>query len=301
MEPVRLQAFLEKIRGNMVLGSCVDAASILAGRHGEMYWELGEAILRLGEKLGWNSADALTEYMVDYLKEQAYFTRNGKYGDRNFEQIKTDVYDNGDLMASYLPGLFLAYAFSPLMCEKYFFFRKKMLPNISGRVVEIGFGEGFYLWSMLVRDAGTAGDISDVAGYDISPYAVDFSERVFCAERAPLSPRLALGDVQSGLPLLSGSADCVILAEVIEHLSDPSVAVKEARRILSPRGLLYVASVIDSNHIDHITNFESGEAVDGMLRGDGFIVEDALFYRLQSDFPKSSDKSVGIAYVCRKR
>jgi SAM-dependent methyltransferase len=44
------------------------------------------------------------------------------------------------------------------------------------------------------------------------------------------------------VPLRAESADCVICTEVLEHLADPAACVREAHRLLRPRGVM-IASV----------------------------------------------------------
>lgn len=43
------------------------------------------------------------------------------------------------------------------------------------------------------------------------------------------------------LPLKSGSADCILCCEVLEHLKQPELCVQEMLRILNPRGTLILS------------------------------------------------------------
>ncbi|MCI0452407.1 MAG: class I SAM-dependent methyltransferase [Candidatus Latescibacteria bacterium] len=47
--------------------------------------------------------------------------------------------------------------------------------------------------------------------------------------------------VADALPLRAGVADAVLSSQVIEHLSDPEEALREAHRVLKPGGLLFIS------------------------------------------------------------
>ncbi|HXV14419.1 MAG TPA: class I SAM-dependent methyltransferase [Candidatus Krumholzibacteria bacterium] len=47
--------------------------------------------------------------------------------------------------------------------------------------------------------------------------------------------------VADALPLRAGVADAVLSSQVIEHLPDPEVAMREAHRVLKPGGLLFIS------------------------------------------------------------
>ncbi|MGY0486722.1 class I SAM-dependent methyltransferase [Streptomyces sp. WG-D5] len=56
-------------------------------------------------------------------------------------------------------------------------------------------------------------------------------------------PHVVRGELTGhGLPFASGSADAVLLSEVIEHLVDPDAALDEIRRVLRPGGHLMLST-----------------------------------------------------------
>ena len=95
--------------------------------------------------------------------------------------------------------------------------------------------------------------------------------------------------------------DFAVIAEVIEHITNPENALNELARVLKKDGLLFLSTVKDSNHMDHITNFPSSEYVEEMIEKAGFKVMAKSIQRNQDDFPDSKDKSTGLAYVCIRR
>lgn len=86
-------------------------------------------------------------------------------------------------------------------------------------IVEFGCGEGVSTWHVQQAAPGT-----HVFGFDLHRPSVEIARRV-----AP-STSLLVGDVTRA-PLASGSADLVVMLEVLEHLDDPSQALIEAARV----------------------------------------------------------------------
>lgn len=92
-------------------------------------------------------------------------------------------------------------------------------------VLDVGCSFGYII------EAGRRLGLSS-AGADVSAYAV---ER--CRERGL---RAQVGTLDA-LPFSDGEFDLVILRHVLEHTADPSGALAEVRRVLSPNGLVLIA------------------------------------------------------------
>ncbi len=99
-----------------------------------------------------------------------------------------------------------------------------------GRLVDIGTGTG----RMLELFAPAA---KGALGVDRSPEMLRLA-RVKLAE-AGLAAELRQGDMYS-LPLPSGSADTVIIHQVLHYAQQPAAAVAEAARLLAPGGRLVI-------------------------------------------------------------
>ena len=98
------------------------------------------------------------------------------------------------------------------------------------QVVDLGCGGGLLARPMLEQGAQLVG--------------VDLSHVSLRAAHARLngSSLFVQGDATSS-PLRTGCADVVLLADVLEHVEDPVVPLREAARLLRPGGLLYVNTI----------------------------------------------------------
>jgi SAM-dependent methyltransferase len=95
-----------------------------------------------------------------------------------------------------------------------------------GRLVEAGVGAAGNLAAF--RSLGY-----DVAGLDILPESVDRGRAMGMAD-------LQVHDVEAPWPMPRGSVDAVVMLDVLEHLRDPSAALRHAAAVLAPRGRMVV-------------------------------------------------------------
>ena len=292
-------AFLDDLDEIGFLKNAKVALQALTAKYGADHSRLAEDVLTVANALGWDTRDVFAQYIFDYLKEQRRFEKKGDYGHHDFDEIKAKILDNEQTMTQmYLPGLFLSYPLTAVLFVKYAFFKQRFLPRLSQDMAgtEVGYGDGFYLWVLLNGAPGVS-----ISGFDISPHAKPFAENLLATAGVdPSRHDLQIGNVFEGLPIEPNSLDFALLAEIIEHIPNPVDAIVEMGRRLKPGGLLYVATMIDCNHMDHISNFEGPEEVEGLITGSGFAIEDELVYRVTDDLPESRDRAVSIAFIARK-
>jgi len=164
----------------------------------------------------------------------------------------------------------------------------------SCRVVELGSGIGT---NLMVFEAD-----NQVLGVEGMAAAVEESKR----RGIPA----VQANLERGVPLPSNSVDLLLCIDVLEHLMDPAVCLREAHRLLLPTGQLIInvpnhfdwrgrlrilrGSGIDSQHYfpesphweyPHV-RFFSRRSIERLLNCTGFVVRDDLAPRYLS-FPKA--------------
>ncbi len=78
-------------------------------------------------------------------------------------------------------------------------------------------------------------------------YGVEYVENVAAVASTRLD-KVIVGDFQTmDLPIEAGTLDCVIFADVLEHLVDPAAALRKIKPYLSPKGAI-VCSIPNMRH-----------------------------------------------------
>lgn len=110
-----------------------------------------------------------------------------------------------------------------------------LLPHLreGQRLLDVGCGPG-----SITVDLAALVDPGEVIGIDAAPTALD-QARALAAERGVRNVRFEEADVYS-LPFEADSFDVVYAHQVLQHLQRPVDALREARRVLRPGGLLAV-------------------------------------------------------------
>jgi SAM-dependent methyltransferase len=279
----------------------LEAMALSVARNNPEYASVVETPLRLINHLSGGSPDAAEQACRGYIsfcntffEKQIDFMRTQQYRASDYEQINADVYQNVDYMSRiYYPALLLSYLFSSNYFALYRNFRERFIPmaqQAKGFSCEIGIGHGLLSASLLASIPGLAG-----CGIDISPVAVEVTERVssFFRLLRPIVTQVA--DATQSIPLEDGRAyPVMICAEVLEHLPDPAKILRNIHTALAQDGILFLTASVNMESVDHLYLFHSDDEVVQMVEDCGFQVidRDLAFLTVQ---PYRGD-----AELCRK-
>jgi SAM-dependent methyltransferase len=108
-------------------------------------------------------------------------------------------------------------------------------------VLDIGCGDGLKIGALLERGLFDGGD--KVIGLDINATRVGRVKSRY--------PQLdgRVGDAATLDGIDDGSCDGVIASALIEHVEDPSLFMRNLRRVLRPGGKAYISSLVRRKHI----------------------------------------------------
>jgi 2-polyprenyl-3-methyl-5-hydroxy-6-metoxy-1,4-benzoquinol methylase len=102
------------------------------------------------------------------------------------------------------------------------------------QVLDVGCGDGTLTFALTHRS-------QRVCGIDDALLPLRLADREFARRRPSPHPLLAQADARQ-LPFADGAFDCVVLADVLEHIAEPDVVLREAHRILRTRGQILLTT-----------------------------------------------------------
>lgn len=212
-------------------------------------------------------------YLCEHIvyPEELFFRREGRYRLSSFAQAATEVYDNAELMARYMDGLFVSDALWLNHASAMNDFASVYLPTTrpSGRHLEIGPGHG-----MLLHLALSHGAFAGLAAWDVSETSIAHTRRVLelvgAAERVEL--RLQNLFDPAALADFAGAFDTIVFSEVLEHLEEPHAALGVIRRLLAPGGTVWINVPANGPAPDHLYLLRSPDEARSAVEAAGLAV-----------------------------
>lgn len=213
-------------------------------------WTLGKAV------------EAYLHLLEEMKLLQADYIRTGRYPNSSFAAVESGFYKHPDLMRRHLEALALAQFLWIDQWERFAFFSKWAENLDSRRHLEVGPGHGLYLEKTLrsLTDPQTR-----ILALDVSPDSLQAAARI-AGPRARYIP----ADFLQWNP--SGVFDSLTLGEVIEHVETPARFLEKAAQCLRPGGSLFISTPLHAPMPDHISAFDSVQALRDLLTAPGFRI-----------------------------
>ena len=218
-----------------------------------------EVIAQLLGQVGANHQKPLSDYADDYrylceqivYPEEIFFRREGRYRLSTFKEAAEQVYDNAELMARYMNGLFVSDALWFNHASAMNDFATAYLPQAKpgGQHLEIGPGHG-----MLLHLALRFGAFGRLSAWDVSATSIAHAGHVLDILGEAGRVDLQLQDLYSpeALSANAGRFDTIVLSEVLEHLERPREAVEIIGRLLAPGGTVWINVPANGPAPDHL-------------------------------------------------
>lgn len=135
-------------------------------------------------------------------------------------------------------------------------FVKGVVKSINARqasFADLGCGSGVILSEILMMKPLWTGH-----GLDISREAVAYARKLTAHKQVADRTSFRAGNV-THLPYADESLNLVIASEIIEHMPEPELVVREIRRVLKPGGQLILTMPLESHTPGHIHTLSSRE------------------------------------------
>jgi SAM-dependent methyltransferase len=131
---------------------------------------------------------------------------------------------------------------------------------------DLGCGSGVILSEILMMKPNWHG-----SGLDISVEAVNYARRLAAHKRVAHRASFRAGNAVE-LPYADESLNLIIASEIIEHMPEPELVVREINRVLKPGGQLILTMPVESHTPAHIKSLASREDLRALCERAGLRV-----------------------------
>ncbi|HVB59221.1 MAG TPA: class I SAM-dependent methyltransferase [Candidatus Acidoferrales bacterium] len=200
-----------------------------------------------------DAALGYAKYCLGVAGAQQVYERAGSYTPESMPEIMSGVYEDEGYMVPYMWAAILIYAFWPSMLNHIALFRDEFLRRLprNATILELAAGHG--VLSLLAAEERS--DIQ-VEGVDISPPAVAVANRLLAVSGHAGRVRFAVTDaLKTANSNGDGNYQGVISAMLAEHLPHPEPLFQAIPQQLSPEGIVFFSTAIESAQRDHVFEY----------------------------------------------
>lgn len=230
--------------------------------------------------------DGYIRFCDTFQQKQLNFARKNAYVHTDYEEVNQAVYQNEEYMThTYYPALLFSYLFSSNYFEILRVFTQHFIPLIqhrAGSSCEIGIGHGLLSSLALKSNPKLQG-----TGLDISPVAEKVTSKVTGIMGVP-PVEVSTADATKSISIVNNQV--MICAEVLEHLPDPALLLRQIRKAMAPDGLFFLTASINMESVDHLYLFHNDDEVIAMVNACGFeVVEKHIAFLTGRDYRNNEE------------
>lgn len=194
-----------------------------------------EDLFRNGEHLIIYRSDTALPNLIDYyLKHPEERERIARQGQELVLREHTYAHRTEEILrlARVTLGIEAAHPDEPEISDYYECARPEILPHVplhARRVLDVGCGAGAFAWTLKRYRPNV-----EITGIEIVPAAAEKARRIL--------ENVIVGNIEEiDLPFAPDCFDCIVCADVLEHLTDPVAALRKLAHVLAPDGVIVVS------------------------------------------------------------
>lgn len=244
-------------------------------------------------------AECYLTIVGDTLREQIYFQKHKKYRYSTFAEVGDSVYFNEEYMSFYMYGLAITSYLWPNHLDLFRFFRETLPPAKTGKYLEIGPGHGYFFMTAMEQSS-----FDTFTGVDISETSIAMTRALIehsGADKASFD-LVCMDFLKTDLP--ENGFDAVVMGEVLEHVEQPELFLKQIARIANKDAHIFVSTCINAPAVDHIYLFKTPEQLSKMFDDCGLRVKSQLIRPYEGKTEAESLEQllpINVAYVLEKK
>src|SRR5581483_12128070 len=198
------------------------------------------------------AAHGYAEYCVGVAKAKQIYERAGRYTPESMPEIVSGVYEDASYMVPYMWAAILIYPFWPSVVAHIAMLRDDFIRRLPKNAIVFELAAGHGVLSLLAAE-----DRPDlqVEGSDISPPAVAVANRLLAvsghSDRVKFTVKDALNSHGTDQPKCQG----LISAMLAEHLADPKPLFRTISHQITPDGMVYFSTALESPQRDHVFEY----------------------------------------------
>lgn len=261
----------------------------------EIFLETYADFMKLENITSQKLADAYLEMLDQLMFCRKEFISSGEYFTKNQAQAFTNTYDNEETMTNYM----LALALSQFIWKHHYLifkFYKDTIQQLkeTDSVLEVGSGHGLFLLELLkIIDKSMIIDVVDISKSSIrmtqnivKSIDINYLENI----------NFHISDINDYQA--NKMYDFITMGEVIEHVDNPLIILKNLHSLLSDNGRLFITTCANCPAIDHVYYFKNAEEIKVLLNEAGFIIDTELIVPSENKSEKYLEKfKVDILYA----